>query len=693
MFRKVILAWVLAAVAGTAAEFPEIDDVTAASGVNIHFTDARPGELEMIKAAGFRHIRMDFTWGGIEKEKGVYDFSAYDRLTDALEKHGMKPYYILDYANKHYEEARSVRTEAGREAFTKWALAAVERFKGRGICWEIWNEPNGGFWSPIADVNEYALLAVKVSKAIHEKYPDEILSGPATSTIDMAFLEGCFQAGLLQWWDAVTVHPYRHVGPELVDAEYDALRRLIAKYAPEGKKIAILSGEWGYSSAWDGHDADSQGRMLTRQWLVNAANGIPVSIWYDWHDDGPDPKEFEHNFGTVKHGYFKDRDPVYDPKPAYHAAKTFNAVLKGYRFVKRLSLGHTDHHALLFEKGGAHLVAAWTMDSGTREASLPSDDGAFAVTGHLGEKLPDVSAAGGTLPLSLTGDAKYYDFSKKNEKLATAPEALLVKVAIAPSTGKEVIVKIENLSGRKLAAVVALAGAEGIEAEAGEREVVLPAEPGVTDVVFNLKGIPAANYKVGARMKIEGAVLSEIAPRMFSPPDPALLSGARSSPEGDAKVGGKFSVTEAAAPEPCPGGTGTVVKLDYAFEPGWKYVPVVPAAGAKLKPIEGRPDKVATRALFGIWIYGNAGNLAPRVRVTDATGRVWQPSGQPIKWKGWKYVEMKLDETTANWGGPADAKGPPKFPLRWQAPFLLDNPAKIAASGTIWFSAPSAILE
>src|SRR5215831_1879929 len=59
-------------------------------GVNIHFTDARPGELEMLAAAGFKWVRMDLGWGGIERKRGEYDFSAYDRLTAALEKHGLK---------------------------------------------------------------------------------------------------------------------------------------------------------------------------------------------------------------------------------------------------------------------------------------------------------------------------------------------------------------------------------------------------------------------------------------------------------------------------------------------------------------------------------------------------------------------------------------------------------------------------
>ena len=689
--RTIFSLWLAAAAGLMAAEkFPQ--DVTAGSGVNIHFTDAKPGELEMIKAAGFKHIRMDFGWASTEKQKGVYDFSAYDRLTASLEKHGLKGYYILDYANPLYEKERSVRTEEGRIAFTKWAVAAVNHFKGRGICWEIWNEPNGGFWAPTPNVKEYAALANMTSKAIKEAQPGEYLCGPATSTIDMAFLEDCFKEGLLQWWDAVSVHPYRQSGPEMADPEYHALRAMIAQYAPKGKSVEILSGEWGYSSSWMNHDADSQGRMLPRQWLVNAANAVPISIWYDWHDDGPDPKEAEHNFGTVKHKHFAGRDPIYDPKPAYHAAKTFNTVLSGYRFVKRLSLGHTDHYALLFEREGKTVVAAWTTASGERDVHLPSDDATFKVTGHLGNAQPGVSAKDGELKFKVSGEVRYLTAEGSNKKLAAAVEALLVKMSIVPVSGKELIVKIENFSGKEVKATISPDQVTGLAVDGAGKDVTIPAATAVTDVVFPLKELPASNYEAGAKMEVSGVVVSEIPSRKFSPPDDAVLKGAKVKGEGDAKVGGTFTLTQADAPEKFPGGSGVVMKLDYEFVPGWKYAPVYPENSGK--KLEGRPGEEFGRALFGLWIYGDSSHLAPRLRVKDALGRVWQPAVAQIKWTGWKYVEMKLDESTANWGGEEDKqKRGPKFPLKWEAPFLLDNPHRGAHKGTIWFSMPVLILE
>ena len=389
-----------------AAELPRLV-VPDGLGVNIHFTDPRPGEMEMLAAAGLRWVRMDFAWNGTEREKGKYDFAAYDRLMAALEKHKIRALLILDYSNRHYDKGQSPASDEGRKAFSQWAAAAAKHFRGRGILWEMYNEPNIFFWRPKPDVNQYVKLALEVGKALREAAPEEMYIGPATSQIDFKFLEGCFKAGLLDYWCAVSVHPYRQKAPETAGAEYARLRQMIDKYAPQGKKIPILSGEWGYSSAWKNFDEAKQGKMLPREWLVNLANDVPLSIWYDWHDDGPDPKEAEHHFGTVLNPYHKDRESVYDPKPAYKAAKTFTCVLDGFAFSKRLPAGSDEDYIMLFAKGAERRFVAWTTAASPHKAAIPIGPGRFAVASHMGEGLTPVVAEGKELSMTLTDAPQY----------------------------------------------------------------------------------------------------------------------------------------------------------------------------------------------------------------------------------------------------------------------------------------------
>jgi hypothetical protein len=385
-------------------------------GVNIHFTTPRPGELEMLRAGGFHFVRMDFTWSGIERRRGEYDFSAYDKLMAALDKEGIRAIFILDYGNAMYDGGDAPRTEKGREGFARWVVAALTHFQGRGIVWEMWNEPNIFFWKPKPDAAAYTKLAVTVGKAFRgtPAIAHELYIGPAVSTIDLKFLETCFQAGCLNYWDAVSVHPYRqdpggpksnHAGdPESVLADYGRIRELIQRYAP-GRSVPIVSGEWGYSSGWKAYNPERQGKVLPRQWLVNLSAGIPISIWYDWHDDGTDDKEPEHHFGTVENAYHSGRTPVYEPKPAYTAAQTLTTTLGGYEFTKSITRGEDREFILEFRKGQKRAWAVWTTGE-PRKSTLPVPVGRYQVVSHLG-KTSSAMANDRGLPLELTDAVQY----------------------------------------------------------------------------------------------------------------------------------------------------------------------------------------------------------------------------------------------------------------------------------------------
>jgi hypothetical protein len=386
-------------------------------GVNIHFTDPRPGEMEMLAAAGFHWVRMDFSWQGTELKPGQYDFSRYDHLMAALAPHKIRAVFILDYSNPLYDHGLSPASEEGRQAFARWAVAAAGHFRGKGVLWEMYNEPNISFWKPAPDVQQYIKLALAVGKALREAEPGEMYIGPATSQIDLPFLEECFKAGLLEYWCAVSVHPYRQCDPEAVTPEYAKLRELIARYAPKDKKIPILSGEWGYSAAWDKFDETRQAKYLARQWLTNLANEVPLSIWYDWHDDGQDAKEPEHHFGTVLNPYFSGRAPVYDAKPAYKAAKTLCEQLAGFRFSKRFCLGAD--HVVLFEKGDKVRVVAFRNYKEPGPVKIPASPGQFSVVDYLGNDLPKAAANanGYGLIIELADSPQYFTPDKPNDFL------------------------------------------------------------------------------------------------------------------------------------------------------------------------------------------------------------------------------------------------------------------------------------
>ncbi|HWW00173.1 MAG TPA: cellulase family glycosylhydrolase [Candidatus Acidoferrum sp.] len=406
------LLGLLLPLAGHAAGIPE-PVLPAGVGVNIHFVTGHERDLDLIRTAGFRFIRMDFGWEGIEKQKGHYDWSAYDKLLSNLEQRGMRPVFILDYSHHLYEEAvtnenpvthLTHRTTASPQhpdsvaAFASWAVASAKHYHGRHIIWEIWNEPNISFWNPKPDVQQYTTLALATCRAIRAAEPDATIVGPASSTFPWDFLESFLKSGVLEYLDAVSVHPYREPRrpPEIAAADYQRLRELIERYAPVAKKdkIPILSGEWGYSTWTRGVSLETQAAFAARQQLSNLLNGVPLSIWCDWKNDGDDPKENEHNFGTVL--------PDLNPKPAYRAIQTLTRELSGYRITRRRAPDdQKDYLLVCTDAKGAQKLVAWTL----------GEPHQVAVTVNGAQTLSAVDSAGQALMLKLDGNRAALDLT------------------------------------------------------------------------------------------------------------------------------------------------------------------------------------------------------------------------------------------------------------------------------------------
>jgi polysaccharide biosynthesis protein PslG len=340
-------------------------------GVNIHFVTDHERDLDLIAAAGFKFVRMDFAWTAIEKQKGKYDWSEYDQLMANLDKRGIRALFILDYSHHLYEEevtsphpitGATHRTTASPQhpesiaAFVRWAAESAKHFHGRHIIWEIWNEPNGHFWAPKPDAQQYSELAIVAAKAIREAESQATIVGPASSGFPWEYLEAFLKSGVLEYLDAVSVHPYRNPkqSPETAGPDYGRLRGIIQRYAPAGKtNMPILSGEWGYSTHRKGVSLETQADFTARQQLSNLFFGIPLSIWYDWKNDGDDPGENEHNFGTVTSDLKR--------KPAYDAIQKLTQELAGYHVEQRVPASNESDYVLLCVNAAAgRKIAAWT---------------------------------------------------------------------------------------------------------------------------------------------------------------------------------------------------------------------------------------------------------------------------------------------------------------------------------------------
>lgn len=415
-------AWMVALLCDglLAQEWPP-ETFDASVGVNVWATPPGARELSSIGRTGVGWVRTADARAATQGADGALDFTKYDALLDGLAERGLRAMVILGNGEGEIVgPPPSTREE--RSAFIEWALAMVDRYAGRGVLWEIWNEPNEeAYWGGRPAVDEYVELALEVCDAIKKAHPAEVLIGPGLApnwkttppTIDTQFLEACFAAGLLEYWDSVSIHPYlfTFAAPEAMGAEYARLRAIIDLYAPAGKEVGIISSELGVpSDAWPGLDEATAARLLPRQWLSHQAYGIRLSIWYCWEDlptDPGDPDAWAAHCGLVRTRRTCSEDPDPVPKPAYHAALTVASILSGHRFVRRLPVGGPDDWVLEFEGEDGVRLAAWTTASEGHDVVLPGLPGRFRVTGHLGEDLGTIDADCSGVTVTLSEDVRY----------------------------------------------------------------------------------------------------------------------------------------------------------------------------------------------------------------------------------------------------------------------------------------------
>ncbi len=767
-----VLASTCAVMAGP-SKLPELT-VPDCLGVNIHFTGPERAQVDQIAAGGFKFIRMDFAWDRIEKAKGVYDYKAYDELVDSLASKGIRALFILDYGNNLYDDGLAPHTDEARAAYAKYAAAAAAHFKGKGVLWEIWNEPNGGFWRPQAKAEDYVLLAKATYPAMKKADPGCTILAPALAGWDYAFIENAFKLGLLDATDVVSLHPYGAAKPEDAAMLYGRVRDLVRQYAPKGKDYPIVSGEWGYSTFSKGVSNEVQADYIARQFLSNMLNNCRLSIWYDWHDDGPNPDENEHRFGTVQQDF--------TPKPSYIAVRTLTTELNGYSFAGRLGTDSKEDYLALFKKGDDYRLVAWTTGS-PHSVTLPVDVIEVELVSRSGERTtPEFKD--GKLTLKLTGSPQYVE--PKGKSLRWAIESRWNPIVAAELTNDGLVLKANdvirgvfaqhsefsvsgtgvdeytvktdlskvghgparlvdrggighNLStpyqsvGHSGAVVTVTLKLEGID-EPIVRVVEVDTSVCPTVDVLPPMGneIPIVVHRpiAGAKGAFEGKLMlgnpdgvqleQDTFPVKLAKGEDSVTIHAKTSRkptafafgcnlvdskdrvvvrmpakryaivesfagkpgtsvfdygvglDGDANVKAEAKLTYTAAPKGGP--DDACAKLDYSFDPGWKFVRIYKDG---LVPIEGHP-RVAK-----IWVKGDGGSGVGRLRLEDAGGETFQPDFGTINFTDWRCIEADMSGANCgHWGG--KNTGRMEYPIKWETMFLFDNVGGRQTKGTIY---------
>ncbi len=311
-----------------------------------------------IQKAGIRWCRVGAgatavaNWVDIEKSPNVYDWTAADNeLRWLADSPGLSPLPIFGYtprwASRAPEDADPERyPPKDLTHFSRFVRQCVARYKDRVKVWEVWNEPNIGFFHGSAA--EYARMVKAAAVAAKQEDPDcRIAMGCAG--VDCDFLQRLYEFGCGPYFDVMSVHPYqwgRQFNHGWMVQKLQACRDLMDRHGDKDKEIWIT--EFGWSVA-EGVTPQEQANLLAQAVLtalsVRQRLKVEKVFWYcvkDWGGPG---------FGLL--------DVDGKAKPALHAYEAVIAELAKARYCGPWK-GPDGVCAHLFERSGQPLLTLWT---------------------------------------------------------------------------------------------------------------------------------------------------------------------------------------------------------------------------------------------------------------------------------------------------------------------------------------------
>jgi len=313
--------------------------------------------------AGIRSVRDNALWAAIEPRAGELGIPApLENYITAATESGLVPLLVLVHGNRLYDGGLKPHSPTAVAAYARYAGFVAAHFAGRAGFYEIWNEWDQHSTKDPGSPEEYVRLVAAASREIRRADSKaKVLAGSITSTgIRDGFLDDIIDRGVLAYADGLAIHPYNHSSknrrPEdWADWMTDLNSHIEARIH---RKVALYITEMGWPTQQSGTGVTEQrqAEYLARLYLLARTMPFIKGVWwYDLRNDGPDPKEMEHNFGVLRSDL--------EPKVGYHALQGVSAIVSRANFAGREDLESQALYLLRFrEPDGENIWTLWTSD-------------------------------------------------------------------------------------------------------------------------------------------------------------------------------------------------------------------------------------------------------------------------------------------------------------------------------------------
>jgi len=277
--------------------------------------------LADLQAFNVRWLRQSFSWADIEPREGQFDWSAADRILQAVSDRQLHLIATFDtspdWARVDEDIGNRFAPPHERSAFGGFVAAFAKRYGHLVDYYQIWDEPNiAPHWGARSvDPSGYLGLLREAYIQVHAVDPTAwvILAGLAPTTeagganlSDLAYLERLYQLGAAEYFDIAAAKPYgfdiapnaSKLSPTLLSFSRVALlRQVMERYGDQRTPLWAVEFGWnalppdwaGEPSIWGQVDESQQAAYLSAA-LERAQRDWPwlgLMIWANFQPAVP----------------------------------------------------------------------------------------------------------------------------------------------------------------------------------------------------------------------------------------------------------------------------------------------------------------------------------------------------------------------------------------------------------------------
>ncbi|MDD2709297.1 MAG: sugar-binding protein [Verrucomicrobiae bacterium] len=324
------------------------------------------GDGVMERLMGVKWISQEVAWPWVEPEKGVFCWQIPDRFIARQQARNLQ---VKGMLNKCTPWARrgdpskelnpgklELKPPRDMAEWGQYVAKTVDHYRDKIVYWDLWPEPGCGWQGTLPEYVELMKVAYETAKKVNPKC--KIIASADTGYITSAhgYLKQLFENGAMPYFDILGIHPYcGSSSPEAQQWEerFQELVNLMEKHGG-AKPIWATEVGWPTGSSVISVDERTQANYLVRMYALGLNTPhLEKLFWFLISPYGKGDR-----WGVLE----KDRDGLFQPRPAFFAYAAMadilsGAVCKRAVFPKDVRPRMTRCH--LFEKKDVVIAMVW----------------------------------------------------------------------------------------------------------------------------------------------------------------------------------------------------------------------------------------------------------------------------------------------------------------------------------------------